>query len=257
MCRLAVGCSTESHPLYGLFMARLSGCIFEWDKQDYVISAKRGEMVQAGVVNPTDTAVKKAISKDELARHCRRRTRGAEKTTELIEELILTLSSVTDLLGVPLLKDDMNIIWEEQKKHVPCIQDPPDVELYTTTGYLTKGGVKLPILRCAHGSTSLESFHLHLAHFIPGTAANAVNFQAYLLDGITRWNAARASTGVQSPEESVRTYDLCLQEKVNALSQAVHGVKVFQAYHPPAKYTGAFWGRISLPPIWSPDDHLR
>ena len=68
MHRLAAGCSTESHPLCGLFMAHLSECIFEWDKQDYdcLISAKRGEMVQAGVVNPTDTAVKKAISKDEL-----------------------------------------------------------------------------------------------------------------------------------------------------------------------------------------------
>ena len=136
----------------------------------------------------------------------------------------------------------MNIIWEEQKKHVPCVQDPPDVELYTTSGYLTKGGMKLPILRCACGSTSLESFHLHLTCFISGTAANAVNFQAYLLDGVTRWNAAHALAALQSPEESVCNYDLHLQEKVNALGQAVRGVKVFQAYRPPAKYTGELFG---------------
>ena len=30
-----------------------------------------------------------------------------------------------------------------------------------------------------------ESFHLPLARFIPGSSASAVNFQAFLLDGIT------------------------------------------------------------------------
>jgi len=35
MHRIAVGCSAESHPLYGVFMSQLSGCIFEWNKQDY------------------------------------------------------------------------------------------------------------------------------------------------------------------------------------------------------------------------------
>ena len=35
MRRLARGCSTESHPLYGVFMAKLSSCIFEWDSEDY------------------------------------------------------------------------------------------------------------------------------------------------------------------------------------------------------------------------------
>ena len=35
MHRLAVGCSSESHLLYGVFMSCISGCIFEWDKDDY------------------------------------------------------------------------------------------------------------------------------------------------------------------------------------------------------------------------------
>ena len=39
---------------------------------------------------------------------------------------------------------------------------------YTKTGEVVKGGVTLPIFCCARGSTSLESFHLHLNHFIPG-----------------------------------------------------------------------------------------
>ncbi|XP_066553542.1 uncharacterized protein LOC136722123 [Amia ocellicauda] len=49
-----------------------------------------------------------------------------------------------------------------------CCSDPEGVQLYTQTGQLRKGGVLLPVYRCARGSTSLESFHLHLALFIPG-----------------------------------------------------------------------------------------
>ena len=99
------------------------------------------------------------------------------------------------------------------------IQDPAGVELYTQTGQFTKGGVQLPVYRCARDSTSLESFHLH--HFIPGktfplsittwrthtrttglsfshfnhvalcclgTSASDVHFQVYLLEGLVRWN---------------------------------------------------------------------
>ena len=40
------------------------------------------------------------------------------------------------------------------------------VSLYTNTGSITKGGVVLPVLQCARGTTSLESFHLHLARFV-------------------------------------------------------------------------------------------
>ena len=59
-------------------------------------------------------------------------------------------------------------IWAEQQKHVACIQDPAGVSLYIQTGTQKKGGVVLPKFRCARGSTSLESFHNHLARFIPG-----------------------------------------------------------------------------------------
>lgn len=69
-------------------------------------------------------------------------------------------------LGVPLLRELFQDIWQEQKHHVACLQDPPGVQLYTTTGHLTKGGVVLPVFRCARGSTSLESFHLHLARSV-------------------------------------------------------------------------------------------
>ena len=131
MRRLACGCTTESHPLYGTFVSHLSSCIFEW----------------------------------------------VLKTTSCC-------------------KDEMSDIWREQRKHVMCIQDPPDVHLYTITGHLHKGGVRLPILQCSRGSTCLESFYPHLARFIPGTAASAVNFQAYLVDGIARWNTSQANAAI-------------------------------------------------------------
>ena len=110
-------------------MARLSSCIFEWDESDLALlmSAKRGELVLAGIPNPSPSAVKRAVTREELARHCRRKTRGAEKTTEQIEALLLAMSPATDTLGVPLFRGEMKDVWEEQRHHVPCLQDPPNI----------------------------------------------------------------------------------------------------------------------------------
>ena len=207
------------------------------------MTAKKNEMIEAGIPKLSERGVRKAINKSELAKHCHRRTRGVEETVKLMENLLLSLSPATDTLGVPLFRQEMRQIWDEQKVYVACLQDPPSLPLYTITGYITKGGVKLPVLRCARGSTSLESFHLHLVQFIPGTSANSVNFQAYLLEGISRWNASRSSAAIFKPEKQVlRTFDVSLQERVNALSESVHGKKVFPFYKSPAKYTGEMFG---------------
>lgn len=197
-------------------MGRLSSCIFEWEERDVdlLMSAKRSELQSAGVPNPTDSAVMKAISRKEMARHCRRRTRGAAETLHLIETLLLSLSGATDTLGVPLFRDEIKDIWEEQKRHLPCLQDPPGIQLYTITGHLLKGGVQLPILRSARGTISLESFHLHIARFIPGTSASDLHYQAYLLEGLVRWNSSRAAAAVDTPLEALRTFDTRLQQKV-------------------------------------------
>jgi len=52
-------CSSESHPLYGTFMSHLSTCLFEWDEADYQLlaRAKRDELNQAGVTNPSESAI--------------------------------------------------------------------------------------------------------------------------------------------------------------------------------------------------------
>ena len=115
-----------------------------------------GCLQQQGVCNPSTSAIQKAIMKEELSRHCHRRTRGAEVTLQLIEELLLQLSTTTDSLGVPVFGVQMVTIWDEEKKHVGCIQDPSGVALYTVTGHINKGRVELPVFRCARGTTSLR-----------------------------------------------------------------------------------------------------
>jgi hypothetical protein len=173
MRRLASGCTKDAHPLYPIFMSRLSSCIFEWDSGDVALlrQAKREQLKREGVPGITEKLVDQQISKEELALHCRRRTRGEQQTIIMIEQLLNELMGVKgrDYLGVPLLDHErMQNIWQTQMKHVKCIQDEPGVLLYTVTGTTTKEGIVLPNYRCARGSTSLESFHLHLNRFIPG-----------------------------------------------------------------------------------------
>ena len=105
MRRIASGCASESHPLYGSFMSQLSGCIFEWDKHDYqeLLGAKKEEL-QSKLLSPSNEAASKAITKEELARHCPRRTRGIEVTQTCIEKLILAYTGCTDTLGYRFLR---------------------------------------------------------------------------------------------------------------------------------------------------------
>ena len=110
-----------------------------------------------------------SVTRKERARHCRRQTRGVQVTISAIDDLLQRMRNRTNLLGVKLFEwDDMMAIWDTQRKHVRCIQDIAGVELYTQTGTVKKGGVVLPVYRCARGSTSVESFHKHLYNFIPG-----------------------------------------------------------------------------------------
>lgn len=182
MRRFAAGVTTEAHPLYGIFMARLSTCIFQWDPEDVAAlrSAKEGDLAAKNTGHISGKAVSARITRRELALHCRRRTRGVEETTRLIGSLIDQFDSADgkDTLGVPLLDHErIQQIWKEQRKHIQCIQDPENFPLYMKTGTLKKGGVELCCYRCARGSTSLESFHLHLNRFIPGiTCIWIINF---------------------------------------------------------------------------------
>ncbi|XP_013402454.1 uncharacterized protein LOC106168072 [Lingula anatina] len=244
MRRFAVGCMTDNHPLYAPFLRSLSNCIFEWSAQDVqqLKSAKRRELIQQGMKNPTDSVVEKSITKGELALHCRRKTRGVKETTAMIRNLIQEMSGMTDSCGVPLIdKERMLRIWDTQQKHIPCIQDPEGYSLYTITGSLRKGGQDLTTYRCARGSTSLESFHLHQNRFVPGTRASDVNMQLYLLEGLARWNIDRGRDALEAPSP-VRCYDTKMKLTLNALSTSVLGYDIIKDFQPPAKYTGELIG---------------
>lgn len=175
MRRFARGVTTDSHQLYGLFMARLSFAMFEWDDGD-VAHLREAKQSEEG----RDAQIK--LSAKELARHCRRRTRGVAETERLLQEVLDAFWQATDSMGVPLIdRARMEEIWSTQRRHLGCIQDPAGVDLYTKTGELTKGGVRLPVYRCARGSTSLESFHLHLCRFIPGKSYSVCVCVCFLL----------------------------------------------------------------------------
>ncbi|KAK7105749.1 uncharacterized protein [Littorina saxatilis] len=148
----------------------------------------------------------------------------------------------TDFLGEPLFDSNkLQLEWSKAKKHVCCILDPPGVTLYMQTGTINKGDQVLPVYRCARGSTSLESFHLHQNRFIPGTSTNDDHFQAFLLEGIMRWNedrAAAAKSGGRKPG----CYNLKLNHLVNGLYQKVWGKPLDPHYKDPKQYTGELLG---------------
>ncbi|XP_044023334.1 uncharacterized protein LOC122862134 isoform X2 [Siniperca chuatsi] len=224
--RLAAGVTSESHPLYPDFMRSLSGCIFEWDPED--LSRLRRTNV---------------MSVKEMSRHCRRRTRGAQETERLLDETVEAFMGATDTMNIPLLdRDRMKEIWSTQRKHITCIQDPPGVHLHTRTGQVTKGGVTLPVYRCARGSASLESFHMHLNRFIPGTTARECYFQIYLLEGLTRWNQDRAQAAAGGASTGTKCYSGQEQHNFNKLTQHFYGLPLAESYTEPLEYTGELIG---------------
>ncbi|XP_063732182.1 uncharacterized protein LOC134859573 [Eleginops maclovinus] len=165
MRRFTTGLTTEHHPLYGTFCSKLSSCIFEWDQDDIgnLKEAKRSELKKKHAGHaPSEAQVLASISSRELARHCRRRTRGVEESRSLIQGLLNSMWDLTDTSGLPLINpESMARVWEVQQKHLPCIQDPPGLELYTKLSGLVKGNKVLDVLRCGRGSSSVESFHRH------------------------------------------------------------------------------------------------
>lgn len=130
MCPFSYGCTTDKHQLYSVFMGKLSQCIFKWDESDLSLlkAAKRAEMIQQSIQDPSEDSVIRRLSTVELALHCKRVTRGTAETARLISCLLESLEgpSGCDSQGVPLFESEkMQQIWRTQSQHVPCIQDPP------------------------------------------------------------------------------------------------------------------------------------
>lgn len=73
---------------------------------------------------------------------------------------------------------------------------------------------------------------------LPGTSANSLNFQVYLLEGLHRWNQDRrvAALAIESPP--LRCYSGDLLHSVNKNYQQLFGRKVAPEFCPPSRYTG-------------------
>lgn len=71
-----------------------------------------------------------------------------------------------------------------------------------------------------------------------GTLANATLFQAYLLDGLNRWNQDRGSAATTTSSSEPQTYSGLLRHTANSLGKTVFGKKMVPSYTAPHKYTG-------------------
>ena len=127
--RIASAGTTESHPLYATFMARLSQCT--WNGQVKIARSK-----DLGV-EKDHLLVFRSITKKSLARHCRRPTRGVEKTGTMLMELIDVFSgeqAKDSRCAAVIGMDKLWEIWQSQERHIACLQDPDGIQLYTQTG---------------------------------------------------------------------------------------------------------------------------
>ncbi|KAI9525163.1 hypothetical protein NQZ68_009362 [Dissostichus eleginoides] len=207
----------------------MSSCIFEWDNDDisHLKEAKSSERKKkhAGQA-PSEAQVLANISSSELAKHCRRRTRWIEESRALIQDLLKSMWELTDTSGLRLINpESMARVWEVQQKHLPCIQDPPGVELYTKVGSgLQKGSNVLDVLRCGRGSSSVESFHRHQNTFIPGERIAVEYLLAQSDRGDLLGPQQRSELGTILPDRQVEVQveeclDITISDAVEILSQ--------------------------------------
>lgn len=73
-----------------------------------------------------------------------------------------------------------------------------------------------------------------------GTTASDMHYQAYLLEGIARWNSDRGRAAMVDGEsyKAAGHYNTALSHEVNRLSNMVYGEAFDGDYRDPCKYTG-------------------
>ena len=74
-----------------------------------------------------------------------------------------------------------------------------------------------------------------------GTSAGAVAFQAYLVEGLARWNRERAVQD-RVATDKLRSFDITLMHRVNALSTAIYDEAALTNFSTPSPYTGEVIG---------------
>ncbi|KAL1271656.1 hypothetical protein QQF64_030672 [Cirrhinus molitorella] len=212
----------------------LSAAVFAYNKDDIALlvqAIRAGH--QTGYASLIDSQVIELhVSKSDLSHHIRR-TDGAQETCAGVQSAIEILNgaAVMDKNQVHLFKDAAAIdhVWENQQKHLECIQDPPGRNMYTITEYMTRNGVCLP-----RYSNSLKGFHSFLPNIIPGPHCAAVPFQVYLLAGIARWNSDWESASVKGQKGRKHiVYVSPLVHRLNQRCQELFGEVEETNYRPP------------------------
>ena len=84
--------------------------------------------------------------------------------------------NITHHMYLYVFTEAIDKMWAEQQRHLECIQDPPEMNLYRITRITTINKVDLPYYKCVRGTNSLEGFHKYLPHMIPGTQAYCLHF---------------------------------------------------------------------------------
>ena len=99
--------------------------------------AKKGCLQCEGVKNSLSDAIKKAITREELSRHCKDTWGSWDLNT--IKRLILDMSGRMDSEGNLLFSVKISTTFEQEQKHIAGIQDPEGLPCsYTITGHITK-----------------------------------------------------------------------------------------------------------------------
>ncbi|XP_056432004.1 uncharacterized protein LOC130370300 [Gadus chalcogrammus] len=194
---------TDHHPKYALFKSALSAAVFTYNKDDMALLI---QAIRAGnttrYASLTDAEMIEIYFSEEDLRHfVRRITLGAQESFLRVQTAINSLKGAAGLdeNQAPLFKDAAAIdrVWENQQKHLECIQDPPGRDMYTVMKVVTRNSVRMPYYTTVRGSNSLEGIHFFLPWMLPGPHCAAVPFQVYLLSGIARWNSDRESGSVK------------------------------------------------------------
>ena len=69
-----------------------------------------------------------------------------------------------------------------------------------------------------------------------------MTFQAYLLEGLTRWNAERAAGAIEDHDSTLYTFDVSLQHHLNSLHMSLRNEEFLPNFTPPGVYTGELIG---------------
>jgi len=118
-----------------------------------------------------------------VRRHVRRKTAQCEVIIQRITHIIDVLKGDAgkDQYQTSLFKANIiDWVWGNQRRHVHCITDPPGVHMYRLVRHRSRNGVLVPVYKCVRGSNSLEGFHQHLKHMIPGKCIGHHNFIIYI-----------------------------------------------------------------------------